>query len=53
MARRILKSSVFKGELKEDTIKDPSAHKLIKTYNSSAETKENLDYYVWFKAEYR
>ena len=49
MARRILKSSVFKGELKEDTIKDSSAHKLIKTYNSSAETKEILDYDVWFK----
>lgn len=44
-----MKSSVFKGELKEGTIKDSSAHKLIRTYNSSAETKEILDYDVWFK----
>ena len=44
-----MKSSVFKGELKEGMIKDSSAHKLIKTYNSSAETKEILDYDVWFK----
>lgn len=44
-----MKSPSFRGELKEGRIKNSSAHKLINNYRSSAETKEILDYDVWFK----
>ncbi|HBJ1649206.1 ImmA/IrrE family metallo-endopeptidase [Clostridium botulinum] len=44
-----MKSKTFKEELKDGRITKSSAHKLLTSYNTSAEIKDVLESSIWFK----
>ena len=44
-----MKSKTFREDIKDGRITKSSAHKLLTSYNTSAEIKDVLDSNVWFQ----